>query len=398
MSYKWHARLAVLLTVFGTLLYLLAILFAYLGRNALLPPGWGPWYGSLITTLPIIFGLYLGCILILKLPHNPYGWVWITLGFAFGCALPFCQNYAILALMVIPDQLPLGWAAGWIGGLSWYIGVCMYPLVLLLFPNGRPPTRRWRILLWIVLAALVVGVCTGWVAAPAGIVPLEFPNRPSGAWVEWLNSVAGIAIGVIFLSIPMSAISLLLRYRSAGQSERQQLKWFAYGSVFFVLLLGSDFLYTAPGFWEPLKEALFFAALPLTIGIAILRYRLWDIDVVIRRTLLYGVLTATLAVVYFGLVTILQSLFSSLTRQQSTAAIVLSTLAIAALFAPLRRRLQDFIDRSFYRKKYDAEKTLDAFAVIARSETDLETLSEELVRVVQETMQPEQVSLWLRNH
>jgi hypothetical protein len=182
--------------------------------------------------------------------------------------------------------------------------------------------------------------------------------------------------------------------RVSGPIERDQTKWFIFGlvvAVAFPLVAGLFVALPAE------VEVIAFMAIPLGISVGVLRYRLWDIDVIIRKTLVYTVLTALLALVYFGSVVLLQRLFGSLTGvAQSPLVIVVSTLAIAALFAPLRRRIQDWIDRRFFRKNYDAQKTLAAFALKARDETDLDALTVELARVVQEALQPEGVSVWLK--
>jgi hypothetical protein len=197
-----------------------------------------------------------------------------------------------------------------------------------------------------------------------------------------------------------SAVSLIVRMRRAGRVERQQIKWLAYGGA---LVVGAVFASGVISIWSPeVGIALIGVGLlgvPIFTGVAIARYRLYDIDIVINRTLVYGALTAALVAVYFGGVAALQALFRALTgqEQQPQLAIVVSTLAIAALFEPLRRRIQSFIDRRFYRSKYDARKTLEAFSVNLRDETDLQALNEDLVGVVRETMQPAYASLWLRS-
>jgi hypothetical protein len=193
-----------------------------------------------------------------------------------------------------------------------------------------------------------------------------------------------------------------MRLRRAVGVERQQLKWFAYaaaawalGIIFNVITLAID----TPLWFERATVAYFTVAgeaLPIAIGIAILRYRLYDIDILINRTLVYGSLTAMLVALYFGGIVVLQRLFVVLTSQRSTLAVVASTLAIAALFNPLRRRVQGFVDRRFYRRKYDARKTLEAFSAKLRDETDIDALSDDLMGAVRETMQPSHVSLWLR--
>jgi hypothetical protein len=200
----------------------------------------------------------------------------------------------------------------------------------------------------------------------------------------------------------VASLSVLVRLRRARGVQRQQIKWYAYAAA---LLAGSAALpYVVSETlniwwlqWVAFVPAVFgVASLPVAVGIAILKYRLYDIDILINRTLVYGSLTALLALVYFGGIVVLQRVFVVLTGEKSTLAVVASTLVIAALFNPLRRRVQAFVDRRFYRRKYDAAKTLEAFSAKLRDETDLDALSDDMVGVVRETMQPAHVSLWLR--
>jgi glucan phosphoethanolaminetransferase (alkaline phosphatase superfamily) len=212
-------------------------------------------------------------------------------------------------------------------------------------------------------------------------------------------SLEALSYGVF--GVP-GVVSLYFRFRRAGRVERQQIKWFAYAGA--VLLSGVILLYAGPdslnGLWiRQVGFALWvigFVCVPTAIGIAIFKYRLYEIDLLINRTLVYGSLTATLVALYFGAVVLSQRVFVLLTGQQSTLAAVASTLAIAALFNPLRRLIQSFVDRRFYRRKYDARETLEAFSAKLRDQTDLAALSDDLVWVVGETMQPAHVSLWLR--
>jgi hypothetical protein len=263
------------------------------------------------------------------------------------------------------------------------------------------PSSRWRWLAWLSVLVTIAGAV--WVAlSPGAIVNLGSIRNPLG--IEALPSgnkpVQTIMPALLFVA----AVSTLgLRLRRTRGIERQQIKWPAFTAV---VAAGGSVLYDtaiseAIGLrWlEWAGYVVVIAAIvsfPISIGIAIVRYRLYEIDTLINRTLVYGVLTAILAAVYFGAVVLLQRVFVLLTGEQSTLAVVASTLLIAALFTPLRHRIQSFIDRRFYRRKYDARKTLEAFSATLREETNLEALNSELVGVVRETMQPAHVSLWLR--
>jgi hypothetical protein len=215
-------------------------------------------------------------------------------------------------------------------------------------------------------------------------------ERLVGVWI----------IGLLALAVAC-AVALLVRYRSANETEREQIKWLLYAcAVFLVVYVGGAVSglggsTSLGGYIWGVFFGLSVVTLPAAIGIAILRYRLYDIDVVINRTLVYGSLTAILVALYFGGIVVLQRVFVILTGEKSTLAIVASTLVIATLFSPLRRRIQLFIDKRFYRRKYDAAKTLESFSSKLRDETDLDALCADLTSVVTETIQPAHVSLWL---
>jgi hypothetical protein len=262
----------------------------------------------------------------------------------------------------------------------------------------------WLIAVGLALIAVPTAVTT-WPLMGPGLVPGPLRiDTPVGGSAE---ALLGVGVNLVGLSLLASVISLGLRFRRATDVERQQLKWLLYagGLTFVVTATASpaapfDLSSTdLPTFVSTLLSILAYLALmsiPVAVGIAILKYRLYDIDIVINRTLVYGVLTATLVGVYLGGVVSLQAVFRALTGQESQLAIVASTLAIAALFGPVRRRIQSFIDRRFYRRKYDAARTLENFSAKLRDETDLDALTRELTSVVRETMQPEHVTLWMR--
>jgi len=322
------------------------------------------------------------------------------LGLAFSIG-HFSSQYAIYTLSAQPGSLPAGEAMAWIS--SWIlppiIGLQLFSFIL--FPTGRLPSSGWRWLAWLTVGCVVVGVASSAfsIGANAGLGPIQNPLGIKG-----FSNIYDVVLSFMSTALYIAVASLLLvRLGRASGVERQQIKWFLYGAV--ATISGITLAYVIPNSIEapPWFERIGFAvliattaAIPVSIGIAILKYRLYDIDVLINRTLVYGSLTAMLITLYFGGIVVLQSIFVLLTGQQSTLAVVASTLAIAALFVPLRRRVQGFVDRRFYRRKYDARKTLEAFSATLRDETDLESLNNELVGVVRETMQPEHVSLWLR--
>jgi hypothetical protein len=354
------------------------------------------------STLAAIVFSTVGAVIAPRTPSdNPIGWLFCVVGLLFAVT-HFSAQYAIYTLLAAPGSLLSGGeAAAWLESWLWVPQLGSVLLVVLLFPDGRLPSRGWRWFAWLSVLLVLVGALLS-AFAPGPIIslgpihnPLAVESLPNDAY----KSVERVVNALIFVAV----ISLIIRLRRARELERQQIKWFVYATV--LMISGGILTY-------PVSEAIgsvwlkwisfvpFIVgvmAIPISMGIAILRYRLYDIDILINRTLVYGALTATLIALYFGGIVVLQAGFIALTGQKSTLAVVASTLMIAALFMPLRRRIQSFIDRRFYRRKYDARKTLEAFSATLRDETDLEALSGDLVGVVRETMQPAHVSLWLRS-
>jgi hypothetical protein len=344
----------------------------------------------------------VGAIIVSRRPGNPVGWILCAVGFLFASSL-FSGLYAFRALVSSPGSLPAGEVAAWFHAWVQNPAYLLFIYLFLLFPDGRPLSHRWRPLLWIVGIVFATSILVG-AFYPGPISGLEPVRNPLG--IEAARGIlvfAGRLLLYLFTALLLaSAVCVYLRFRRGSGTERQQIKWLAYAAALLgaTALVGAvgDLLLGGLGWWFLLLLGAVFLGVPLSIGAAMLHYRLYEIDLIINRTLVYGALTALLALVYFSGVAATEAVFRTLTGQQEQPqlAIVVSTLVIAALFNPLRRRIQGFIDRRFYRRKYDARKTLEAFSAKLRDKTDLEALNAELVGVVRETMQPAHVSLWLR--
>jgi hypothetical protein len=358
-----------------------------------------------IAVLGLVFGV-TGALVASRMPGNLVGWIFCVLALLFqssGLADAYVA-YGGGTGASLPGRVWVAWVSQWFLNVS---SPALIVLCFLLFPTGNLPSPRWRPLI------PFVGVTAVVYAASAALAPGDMPDYPfeNPVGIEpvgWLRTLAEASL--LFLIVPLmfvSAGSLFARLRRSSGVERQQLKWFAYAAALLatelvaVNVLSALLGGTVEGEVSELVPFLVFlvalSGMPVAMGVAILRYRLYDIDILINRTLVYGLLTASLVLVYLGGVVSLQYAFRTLTGGESQLAIVASTLAIAALFSPLRRRIQGFIDRRFYRQRYDARRTLESYSATLRDETDLERLGQGLVGVVRETVQPEHASLWLRS-
>jgi hypothetical protein len=362
-------------------------------------------YWTHLTAIAVAFST-VGAIIASHRPKHPVGWLFCTIGLLVSVD-HFCAEYATYALLAQPEALPAGEAAAWIRSWMWIVSGGLGVFLVLLFPNGRLPSIRWRYVAWLNVFVIALGSIA--VAFSPGPVDALAPEIHNPLGIDSLGIALGQAVvdlveGMQIVVALSAAVSPFVRLRRAGFEERQQIKWFAYAAT--ILTVGALLSSRVPEVWEVwwvsrVGFALYIAGivgLPVAVGIAILRHHLYDINLIINRTLVYGSLTASLVLIYLGGVAATEAAFRALTGQvkQPQLAIVVSTLVIAALFNPLRRRIQAFIDRRFYRKKYDAAKTLEAFSAKLRDETDLDALSGDLIGVVRETMEPAHVSLWLR--
>jgi hypothetical protein len=371
---------------------------------------WVPTRGGPISNLFIAVALLayptVGAIVASRRPNNLVGWILCGIGLLFGVAA-FADAYAYYARAAGPGSLPGGMYMAWFSDkLLWLPGLFLgSALLVLLFPNGRLLSRSWRAVVWLAVGGSAMTALL-FATSPGRISPYRISNPfgIEGTLRIILELLGDLGAATLLVCCVLAVISVFVRLQSAQGEERQQIKWFAYAaavllSTFFLgLPLAAVIAAIGLGWVAPIPIVIGILAIPAAVGVAMLRYRLYDIDVVINRTLVYVSLTLMLALLYFGGVTATQAVFTPLTGQeeQPQLALVVSTLVIAALFNPLRRRIQSFIDRRFYRSKYDASKTLEAFSAKLRNDTDLATLSEDLVGVVKETMQPAHVSLWLR--
>jgi hypothetical protein len=342
----------------------------------------------------------VGALVASRRPENPIGWILCGTGFLTSVR-SFAEAYADFGLAGRPGLLPgveyMAWLASWMGAPVVLLATV---LLLLVFPDGKLIGRAW----WV-----VVGMAVGGAALVAASMALDtsLPYHPvpnpfaleGNIYKNVIEPLLFPGFALLFVSLAYAAASILTRRDKGSRVERQQIKWLGY--AFALMIVGLVLPFLGVGFvgppWALIVAVAAFNSFPLAVGIAVLRYRLFDIDVIINRTLVYGGLTATLGLAYFGGVTVSEMIFRAFTggEEQQQLAIVISTLIIAALFTPLRRRIQSFIDRRFYRRKYDARKTLETFSAKLRNDTDLATLSDDLVGVVRETMQPAHVSLWL---
>src|SRR5215218_8734965 len=402
MSTRTASWLAWSLASLCVAMFLASVVLHVLTRSSQEATSAGDTLSELLIFVTFLAFPIVGALIASRHPKNPVGWICLAVGLFWmliflGDSIPGSGPYPVTI-----DALT---QAIWIPPVG-LLGIYL----ILLFPDGKLPSRRWRPLAWlsgvvVLLARLGITFSPGPLEGHPGVRnPFGLEEAPP--WV----ATAGIAILLLLpLCMIASALSLVMRYRRSGGEEREQIKWIAFAAsvvgLLYLITMVSSLTYSGPWgaagtpLWLGLLQQaalVSFTAVPIAVGFAVLKYRLYDIDLLINRTLVYGSLTATLIALYFGSVVLLQGALPSLTGQESQFAVVASTLAIAALFNPLRRRLQGLVDRRFYRRKYDARKTLEAFSAKLRDETDLDALSDDLVGVIRETMQPAHVSLWLR--
>lgn len=383
-SYAWAlAGLAVVLLVATAAL-------AVVNRQVVVPDE-EPWDARLVWAVLSIPALVIGALISSRRRDNPYGWVWLVMGLGLALQL-YMSEYVFLSLH--RPGVPLVGVAGILSGVGWATAYFSLPLVLLLYPTGHPPSGRWNVLLRGILLTAATAIGFGVFSPTEGVSPVRNPIQATGVLGGAVETVvAGGTILVLGSTVP-AAVSLVARYRSAGPTERAQLKWFLFAAVVFVVSLIVDFFWELEGVGEALKEGLVMALLPVAVAVAILRHRLYDIDRIVSRTVSYAVVTALLVGIYVMGVFLLQRVVPA----SSDLAVAASTLAAAAAFNPIRRRVQSAVDRRFNRARYDAVRTVEQFSERVRIAADATDLTAELQRVAASVMEPAHLSVWLGGH
>jgi hypothetical protein len=341
----------------------------------------------------------VGAVVATRLPRHPIGWLLLTMGFGLGLSAT-ASAYGALGVLGDHGRLPLDHLAVWLG--EWTFVPVVYGgvvFLLYLFPDGHFISRRWRRAAYLTAALTVLATVVD-ASAPGPLEDVSSIDNPVGAtgWLaDFVTTIQPVVDTSALPAFLCAAGALMVRFRRSHGTERQQLKWI----VSALVLVGVGLGLTAGthgflGKWTFFLAMFSLAAMPVSVGMAMLRYRLYDIDVVINRALVYGSLSAALAGVYAGSVLLLQLALSGLT-EGSGLAVAASTLAVAALFQPARSRFQRSVDRRFFRSRYDAARTIEAFGARLRDEVELGALSAGLQSVALETMRPAHVSLWLRD-
>jgi hypothetical protein len=341
--------------------------------------------------------MVVGALIVAHRPGNAIGWIFSAIALlAFTGQL--ANEYATYAYVTRPGSLPGAILAAWYASWSWFVVVALALVFTpLLFPTGRLLSPRWRPVAWLAGVTTVALTVLGALRANLDLVGDQVIANPIGIAAVENPEVSAVGAGLLILLVLVIAVafaSLVIRFRRSRGAERQQLKWFTYAGALLPLALLDDYLPAPVG---DLVFGVVIVFLPVAAGIAILRYRLDDIDRLINRTLVYGLLTALLAGVYGGAVLILGQAFGGVGGDPPSWAVAGATLAVAALIQPARRRIQTVVDRRFNRRKFDAAKTVEAFSARLRDEVGLEALSAELLAVVEQTIQPTRASLWLRS-
>lgn len=351
--------------------------------------------------IPFFAFATVGAVVAARQPRNPVGWIFILVGLTPTTGF-FTGAYAARSLAT-PGGLPGDTVIEWVSSWAWFPGLgLLATFALLLFPDGKLPSHRWRGVPYLAVA-LIATVTASMAFLPGPMEPFDaslpssqnpFGLVGAGALIE---TVEGVAFGLVPLLALTCALSLAFRYRRSSYDQRQQIKWFAYSAVVLVVVIAFE-TPISKLLGDAVAQGFFFAGMifpSIGAGIGILKYRLYDVDVVINRTIVYAILSALLAASYLALVVVLQGILAGF-GDDSDLAVAGSTLAVAALFRPLRSRVQAFIDHRFYRRKYDAHRTLETFSARLRDDVDLEHLAADLTGVVAQTMQPAHASLWLR--
>lgn len=389
-SQRSYSRLAWILCGVCLLLLAGALLLLILSRGHPRTEPFGPIVSSLIDLLTSAILPVVGAVIASHRPRNPIGWLLLTGALASSIAA-FASEWAFRALLVDPGSLPWGGAAVLMTQTLWLFNVSALPLVVLLFPNGAIPSPRWRAVAALGSAPVVIGlpllIASAWRQSTAELL------REENLGVGDIIIVGSILCAL--LTIGASIAALILRYVRGDATRRRQINWLMAAAIILLLDGITVAWFPTDALWRQVLSSVAFYMIPLAMAVAILRYRLYEIDRIINRALVYGVLTLVLAGGYLVSVLVLQSVLP--VAERSPLVVAVSTLAIVALFRPLRTRVQSLIDRRFYRTRYDAERTVADFGARLRQEIDLDELGSDLVGVVHRTMQPSSVSLWLRS-